>query len=576
MKQQLSAAINTALVCLRDQLESEFEIPAKIQIESTRDPSHGDFASNVALALGKVLGMAPRDLAERIIANLPDSDDIAKVEIAGPGFINFFIQQTTQSLILQTIAEQGNAFGRHSQYQGRRALVEFVSANPTGPLHVGHGRGAAYGAVVSNLLSAVGYEVDREYYVNDAGRQMDILAASVYLRYLQSHGQELTFPDNAYQGDYIKDIASQLQSEHGDRFCHSISAIEGDDAESRLDQLISQVKQLLGEDYRLFHSHALNTILKDIQQDLKQFGVEFEDWFSERSLSDNDQIGKAIQTLQENGHLYVKDGATWFKSTALGDEKDRVIIRDNGEGTYFASDIAYHHEKFLRGYDKIIDIWGADHHGYIARVRAALKALGHDDSKLDVLLVQFVALYRGDEKMSMSTRSGEFISLAELREEVGTDATRFFYVMRKSEQHLDFDLELAKSNSKDNPVYYIQYAHARICRLFEKLQAVHGAYEFEHSLSYLDKLDNEREQQLLKQLAQYPELILKAAEQYAPHNLVYYLKDLGNSFHSYYDTHRILDMPEDVLLARMALCFGVRQVIANGLGLLGVRAPKSM
>ena len=576
MKQQLTTAIRASLTKLQSELENGFELPETVQIENTRDPSHGDFASNIAMVLSKQVGMPPRNLAESIINALPAMAEVSRVEIAGPGFINFFIRQAEQSSVLQKIANQAGQFGCSQEYSGQRALVEFVSANPTGPLHVGHGRGAAYGAVVSNLLAAVGYKVDREYYVNDAGRQMDILATSVYLRYLELHGATIDFPDNAYQGDYIVDIAQSLKDEHADRYCHELQELNASEAEARLDELILNVKTALGSNYSIFHQRALDTILDDIRVELKEFGVEFDDWFSERSLKNNQLIDQAIETLQNNNYLYVKDGATWFKSTELGDEKDRVVIRDNGEGTYFASDIAYHHQKFLRGYDKIIDIWGADHHGYIARVRAALQALGHDASRLEVLLVQFVSLFRGDEKMQMSTRSGQFVSLGELRAEVGRDATRFFYVMRKNEQHLDFDLELAKSNSKDNPVYYIQYAHARICRLFEKLEQDHGVYEFQQSVEYLSCLDNEAEQELLKKLAQYPEMILKSAEQFAPHNLVYYLRDLGNRFHTYYDSNRILDMADDIKLARMGLCFGVRQVIANGLDLLGVSAPESM
>lgn len=591
MKQRIAELISQSLSEIQSEESLEFTIPESIQVETTRDQSHGDFASNIALILSKPAAIQPRKLAELICKHLPDSNEISKVEIAGPGFINFFLDQATQFSVIEKILTDKNTFGKSNFGKNKSVLIEFVSANPTGPLHVGHGRGAAYGDVVANLLQAIGFKVDREYYVNDAGRQMDILAASVYLRYLEIYEKEFIFPANAYQGDYIIDIAQSLQDQFSDHLVRDISVphvkqpLEPTEEqkteykrqlEIAMDELIGSCKQELDDEYQTVHKAGLDSILENIRDDLKSFGVEFDRWYSERSLGDNDKISTALNLLEEHDHIYEKDGAKWFRSEALGDEKDRVVVRDNGEGTYFASDIAYHHDKLNRGYDKIIDIWGADHHGYIARVRAALKALGQDDNKLDILLVQFVSLFRGQEKIQMSTRSGQFITLEELREDVGTDATRFFYVMRKSEQHLDFDLELAKSKNKENPVYYIQYAHARICRLLEKLESQGISTSNDSHFDCLENLTEIKETELLKTLAKYPETIQKAAIQYEPHNLVYFLKDLSNEFHTYYDTHRILDEPEGIQKARITLCLAVKQVIQNGLDLLGVTAPEAM
>ncbi len=591
MKQRIAELIQQSLAKIQTEESLEFAVPDSIQVETTRDPTHGDFASNIALVLSKPAKTQPRKLAELICKHLPKSAEISKVEIAGPGFINFFLEQATQFSIIEKILTEKNTFGQSDFGKDKPVLIEFVSANPTGPLHVGHGRGAAYGDVVANLLQAIGYKIDREYYVNDAGRQMDILAASVYLRYLELHGKQIEFPANGYQGDYIIDIAQSLKQQFNDSLLHDIhiphvkepiEPTEEEKAEYKrqleiaMDELIQSCKQELDSNYQTIHAAGLDSILQNIQDDLKTFGVEFDRWYSERSLSDENKISTALNVLEQNNHIYEKEGAKWFRSEALGDEKDRVVVRDNGEGTYFASDIAYHYDKLNRRYDKIIDIWGADHHGYIARVRAALKALGQDDDKLDILLVQFVSLFRGSEKIQMSTRSGQFITLEELREDVGTDATRFFYVMRKSEQHLDFDLELAKSRNKENPVYYIQYAHARICRLLEKLESQGIKIDIKNDLVFLQNLIESKETELLKTLAKYPETIQKAAIQYEPHNLVYYLKDLSNEFHTYYDTHRILDEPENIQKARIILCLAVKQIIQNGLGLLGVSAPESM
>ncbi len=586
MKSRLQSLLAEAVSRLQADGVLPADLEPRIQIERTRDASHGDFASNVALMLAKPAGMKPRELAERLVAALPEAAEVEKVEIAGPGFINFFIRDTALMEVVRTVLEQGEAFGRSDIGGGKRVQVEFVSANPTGPLHVGHGRGAAYGASVADLLAAVGYAVHREYYVNDAGRQMDILAASVWLRYLELCGEELPFPANAYQGDYVWDIAASLHRTHGERFRHPWSEVadglppdepEGGDKEQYIDAVIARARKLLGEtDYRIVFDTALEYILDDIRDDLEHFGVVYDEWYSERRLTENGLVDQAIERLKASGHTYEKDGALWFRSTDYGDEKDRVLVRENGQTTYFASDIAYHMDKLERGFEWVIDIWGADHHGYVPRVKAALQALGEDVDKLHVLLVQFAVLYRGGQKVQMSTRSGEFVTLRQLRKEVGTDAARFFYVMRKCEQHLDFDLDLAKSQSADNPVYYIQYAHARVCSVFRQLAEKGLSYDEAAGLAHLDRLTEAHEQALITRLDRYPELIESAALQHEPHQLAHYLRELANDFHTYYNAHQFLVDDPDLRNARLALIKATRQVIANGLGLLGVSAPESM
>tara|TARA_B110000503_G_scaffold33932_1_gene55123 strand:- start:5568 stop:7325 length:1758 start_codon:yes stop_codon:yes gene_type:complete len=585
MKQHIADLIQQAIDSLKIAGEFDAELVATIQIDNTRDKQHGDLACNVALTLAKVARRKPRDIAELICSHLPASDSVTKTEIAGPGFINFFISQdATQAVIGKVLAEAEN-FGRNNSGAGHKVQVEFVSANPTGPLHVGHGRGAAYGASVSNLLEAAGFEVEREYYVNDAGRQMNILAASVWLRYLQQVGEDIVFPSNGYQGDYVNNIAQQLHQENDDRLKHKAAAVmsglhaDGPDGdkEKHIDDLIERAQNLLGEaDYRLVFDAGLDSIRDDIKQDLHGFGVDFQQWFSERSLDQGDQINRAIGKLQEQDHVYEDGGALWFRSTAFGDDKDRVVKRDNGQTTYFASDIAYHLNKFERGMDTVINVWGADHHGYITRVKAALQALGIDPARLVVKLVQFAILYRGQERVQMSTRSGSFVTLRELREEVGKDASRFFYVTRKAEQHMDFDLELAKSESKDNPVYYIQYAHARICTLIKKLAEQDMSWDSAMGLTQLERLNETAEIDLMQQIELYPEVIANAAKNHEPHQVAHYLKDLASNYHSYYNAHRMVIDDAQLRNARMCLCMAARQVMANGLSLLGVNAPEQM
>ena len=585
MKQHIADLIQDAIDALKAAGEFDADLVAKIQIDNTKDKQHGDFACNVALTLAKVARRKPRDIAQLICSHLPASASVTKTQIAGPGFINFFISQDATQAIIGKVLEEGEKFGRNNSGAGHKVQVEFVSANPTGPLHVGHGRGAAYGASVSNLLEASGYEVEREYYVNDAGRQMNILAASVWLRYLQQAGEDIVFPSNGYQGAYVKDIAEQLHQSAGDRLKHSATQVmanlhadgpEGD-KEKHIDDLIVRAKDLLGEsDYWLVFDAGLDSIRDDIKQDLHGFGVDYQHWFSERSLDQDDQINRAIKKLQEQEHVYEDGGALWFRSTAFGDDKDRVVKRDNGQTTYFASDIAYHLNKFERGMDTVINVWGADHHGYITRVKAALEALGIDPKRLVVKLVQFAILYRGEERVQMSTRSGSFVTLRELREEVGKDASRFFYVTRKSEQHMDFDLELAKTESKDNPVYYIQYAHARICTLINRLAQENMAWDSAMGLKQLEKLKEAAEITLMQQIALYPEVLANAASNHEPHQIAHYLKDLAGNFHSYYNAHRMVIDDVPLRNARMCLCMAARQVMANGLDLLGVDAPEHM
>ena len=601
----LAALFDHAIQVLKDDETIPADWQNNSQITRTKDTSHGDFASNIAMTAAKAAKSNPRMLAERIVNALPDNKDIRQIEIAGPGFINVFLNSDAKFAVLEDIFALQERFGLSQQFAGQSIQVEFVSANPTSSLHVGHGRGAAFGMSVANLLAAIGYEVTREYYVNDAGRQMDILATSTYLRYLEANEQVVTFPSNAYVGDYVRDIAATLTSQHGDAYLHPFAAVAKEvpadaiyeldaagekvlisgDKEAHIDGLIKNSKTILGAGYELFLNAALSSILADIKDDLNEFGVHYECWFSEKSI--DAEIAPVLQILDDKGYLYEKDGNIWFKSTDFGDEKDRVVRRANGQTTYFASDIAYHKNKFDRGFDKVVNVWGADHHGYVPRVKAALLALGIDAERLDVVLVQFVALWRGSEKVQMSSRSGKFVTLRELRHEVGNDAARFYYVARKPEVHVDFDLELAKSQSKDNLVYYIQYAHARVCRVLEKLETTGLIVNDDVGAQHQYLLTANSEEELIKLLGAYPATLLRAATGYEPHILTNYLKELAALFHGWYDGNRILPMmltsgevPSqdelDLMQARLRLSKAVRQVLANGLGLLGLSAPSSM
>ncbi len=584
MKQHLTQLFHQVV----ERLKAEAVIPGDhepaFQIERSRESRFGDYACNLALVLAKPARRKPRELAERVVELMPASEEIAKVEIAGPGFINVFLTPAAYYNVINTVLNADHAYGRSDSGTGRKVLLEFVSANPTGPLHVGHGRGAAYGASLGNLLEAAGHEVHREYYVNDAGRQMDILALSVWLRYLELCGEEPAFPGNGYQGDYVWDIAAGLHRENGEAFLHPWAEVSRDippdapagDQEQHVDALIARARQLLGEEnYRRVFDQGLNIILEDIRDDLEEFGVSFQTWFSERDLTSGaNLVAHALERLKEQGHTYEQDGALWFRASEFGDEKDRVLVRDNGSHTYFASDVAYHLNKLERGHDLLIDIWGADHHGYVPRVKAAMRGLGEAADRLTVLLVQFAILYRGGEKQQMSTRSGDFVTLRALRKEVGKDAARFFYVLRKSEQHLDFDLELAKSQSNDNPVYYIQYAHARIASVMRQL--AEREMHWTHDPATLPLLDTEHEQALLVELSRYPEVVESAARAFEPHQIAYYLRELATAFHTYYNAHTFLVENPALRNARLSLIRATQKVLRNGLAILGVSAPESM
>ena len=559
-----------------------------IHLERPKQADHGDFATNLPMQLARALKLAPRVIAERIVHELPPSPEVSEVSIAGAGFINFKLKAGAKTRVVSTVLTQREDFGRSALGANAKVLVEFVSANPTGPLHVGHGRGAAYGASLSDLLAFAGWDVTREYYVNDAGRQMDILAVSTWIRYLDQHGVTIDYPPNAYQGDYVRDMARQLTNAHGDKYVRAKTAVlEGtpglpatdraDDVakaqrEQHLDALIANGKTLLGEDWPYVHQHALSEQLADGRDDLNGFGVHFQNWFSENALFDTGMVARCLEKLDAAGHIYEQNGARWFRSTDFGDEKDRVVQRENGLYTYFASDIAYHLNKYERGFDRMINIWGADHHGYIPRVKGAVKALALDPEKLDIALVQFAVLYRNGEKASMSTRAGDYVTLRALRAEVGDDACRFFYVLRKADQHLDFDLDLAKSQSADNPVYYIQYAHARIC----SLMAQWNGTEADLPEADLALLTNPREAALTAFLGRFPEVVESAARDLAPHQIAFYLRDLAAEFHGYYNAERMLVDDSALTAARLALSVAVRQVIRNGMALLGVSCPESM
>ncbi|MEO0519799.1 MAG: arginine--tRNA ligase [Cyanobacteria bacterium P01_A01_bin.116] len=576
LEQRLSAAVAAVL------LDHELTVP-DIALEHTRDPAHGDFTSNIAMRLAKPMRMAPRDLAAAFIERLPADPAVTKVEIAGPGFINFYLAADTGLAIVREILDAGAQFGRADARATPRYLVEYVSANPTGPLHVGHGRHAAYGASVAQLLLAAGYPVHQEYYVNDAGRQMEILAVSVLLRRLQqlSAAEPVALPRAAYQGDYIVAIAEALDSSYDSvdmaRLYEGVPADSDESKDAHIDAIIDNAQAALGIlGFSSLRRYALDAILADIRIDLAEFGVKPDAFFSEESLADDGSIDAALDKVREHGLLYEQGGATWFRATELGDEKDRVVVRDNGKKTYFASDIAYHYNKRERGFDQLLDILGSDHHGYVARVRAGMQAMGYDPASLDVSLVQFVSLFRGGEKQAMGTRSGKFVTLRALREAVGNDAARFFYIMRSNDQHLDFDMDLAVSKTNENPVYYIQYAHARVARVAEQLFEAGHVFKRDEGIANLALLEQPQEKALANALARYPELIQRAAEQRAPHALANYLREVATLFHSLYNAHRFVVDDSALRNARMALIFATQQVIRNGLGILGVSAPEKM
>lgn len=583
LKSNIAHLVEQALALIPELADAPELSSISKSVERTRDSRHGDFTTNIAMRLAKSVDKNPRELAAQIIEYLPASKFVDKVELAGPGFINFHVASAAFHQEIASILDNGDNYGRQKAKGKPRYLIEFVSANPTGPLHVGHGRHAAYGATLGNLIEAAGYPVDREYYLNDAGRQMDILGVSVWVRMLEQRGERVPFPEAGYKGDYIGEIAasvdnSQLPDVSVDKLCSDLPPdAPAGDKEQFIDALIRKAGELLGEDLFRYVRHEAHTrISADIEDDLKGFGIEFDRWFSEQSLTDEGLISDALQLLKDRGMLYEKDGATWFRASDYGDEKDRVVVRENGKTTYFASDIAYHYGKRKRGYDHLLDVLGSDHHGYVARVRAGLEAMGYAGDCLEVELVQFVSLYRADKKLSMSTRSGSFVTLRQLREEVGNDAARFFYVMRSNDQHLDFDLELAKKHSNDNPVYYIQYAHARVASVFRQLNEKSMKWDKGPGLENLAALVETHEKALMRTLSRYPEIIELAANNRAPQHLVHYLRDLASEFHTYYNAHTFIVDEDELRNARLALIAATRQVIANGLNILGVSAPDSM
>ena len=582
MKQQLITALQNAVDELLSQSSSEVSAEAApaVSLEVPRNPEHGDFSSNAAMLLAKPLKRAPRDIAADLVAKLDNQSFIERIDIAGPGFINFSLTGQAVTQVLESVRQAGKEYGKSKVFAGRKILVEFVSANPTGPLHVGHGRGAAYGDAIAGLLEAVGAEATREYYVNDAGRQMDILTLSVWIRYLQQHDLKIELPSNAYQGVYIVDIAKQLAQAYDKALVPAetpiIQASSLDEAEAALDKAIALCRENLHDSYPAVAKFVCDQVLAGIKQDLASFNIEFDNWFSENSLVASGALGDAVSRLEKEQRIYLKDGAKWFRSTDYGDEKDRVVVRENGLSTYFASDIAYHAEKISREFDQLINIWGADHHGYIARVRAAMTAMGIDEKQLEIILVQFAALFRDGEKVAMSTRSGEFVTLKELIDEVGSDAARYFYLSRRADQHLDFDLDLAKSKSNENPVYYVQYAHARICSVFEQLSEKGLDAPEIPSDEAAAFLTDEKEKALLTSLAQFPEQVLSAAQNREPHTITNYLRELAGEFHAYYNSTKILIEDAEIRASRLSLISATRQVLYNGLSLLSISAPTKM
>jgi arginyl-tRNA synthetase len=533
-----------------------FQIPPDfdIELEVPRNEAHGDFATNVALNLAKPNRCSPRDIAASFVKQLADGDGFfASVEVAGPGFINLVISPSAWLQVLGEIHRLDQNYGRSNLGSGQNVQVEFVSANPTGPLHVGHGRGAAVGDALASILQATGHRVEREYYINDAGTQVETLGHSVFLRYQQLLGRQVEFPETCYQGDYICSMAHELREIHAD---------------SLLDVVAEEVLPV-------FSNYAAQRILEGIRNDLEEFGVRYDRWFSEKSLYDSGAVDRVIETLKTAGHIYERDGALWFRSTALEDEKDRVVVRANGMTTYFASDLAYHQDKYLRGFNLVIDLWGADHHGYMDRMYAGVMALGKEREALKLLLVQLVNLLRKGKQVAMSTRAGEFVTLRSVIEEVGRDAARFIFLTRRSDSPLDFDLELAKEKSADNPVYYVQYAHARICSI-KRLAAERQPALDEPANLDLGRLNLPEEMALIKQMSLYPEVVANSAGFLEPHRIPYYLTQLASAFHSYYKHHRIIQDDLALAQARFHLVQAIRIVIRNGLGLLGVSAPEKM
>lgn len=584
MKEKLAEKLKETLINIGNENNVDLS-DIKIEIKENRDKDFGDFSSNAAMVCAKKLSLDPNNLARVIVKSLEGTEELDRLEIAGPGFINFFIKPSSRFKVLEDILLEGDGYGLKKQKDPKKILIEYVSSNPTGPLHIGHGRGAAFGSVLANLLRANGNMVDEEYYVNDHGRQMDILAVSVLLRYIQLNNIELNYPDDCYQGDYIVEIAKEIYEKSKNKLVPSNDEFfelvkKAKNSEEALDKIISFTKEdKQYQNLNTFKGAALNKILSVIKDDLEDFGVHHNSWFHESSLYKEEglrsKIDQTLNALSKNNYIYEKDGAIWFKSTEFGDDKDRVVKRGNEDPTYFASDIAYHLDKYERKYDRIINVWGSDHHGYLPRVKASVSALNQDEKKLEVIFIQFANLVRSGEKISMSTRGGEFIKLRDLIKEVGSNAARFFYINRKGDQHLDFDLDLAKEQSKDNPLFYIQYAHARVCSVMKKLNK-DQKLDINLAKENLSLLIGEKEINLQKQLAMFPEVVERSSAKLEPHTICYYLKDLASVFHSYYNDEKIITDDKCLLQAKLLLINSVRQVIKNGLGILGIEAPEIM
>ncbi|MBW1659779.1 MAG: arginine--tRNA ligase [Deltaproteobacteria bacterium] len=553
MKERIRKTIEKTLRELFPEIETSSQTLSKIVVDYPTQERFGDYTTNVAMQYASTLKKNPREIAQALAERLKETQIFTSVEVAGPGFINFTLSPKTWFESLAEVERKGETFGHTQASPSRKIQVEFVSANPTGPLHVGHGRGAAVGDTLARLLRAIGHQVDTEYYINDIGRQMKVLGRSVYLRLLELSGREISFPSDHYQGSYIQDIAKKLLETEGEQ----LLSIDEDQAVERCREVAAQ------------------EILASIRSDLDDFGVRFDRWFSEASLFEKNEVTTALDDLRERGYIVEKDGATWFTSSKFGDEKDRVVIRQNGETTYFASDIAYHWDKFKRGYDLVIDIWGADHHGYIPRMKGVVAALGFDSEQLKVVLIQLVNLLRKGEKVSMSTRGGTFVTLREVLDEVGKDAARYFFLMRRADSPLDFDLDLARQQSNENPVFYVQYAHARISSIEEKAKEA-GIPFPRHDQVDWQKFEHPGERRLMKQLARFPEVVTQCAETLEPHRLVYYLHGLSGDFHHYYNHTRVLTDDSELSAARFFLVRCVKQVIRNGLELLGISAPQRM
>ncbi|HOI14916.1 MAG TPA: arginine--tRNA ligase [Geobacteraceae bacterium] len=554
MKKRLQHHLRKCIeTCRTDGILISEHLPEAL-VEVPNHSEHGDFASNIAMLLAKSEKKPPRQIADLLVSRLRnDTELFERVEVAGPGFINFFLNKDVWRKTLEVICASGDEYGTCTAGQGKRVQVEFVSANPTGPLHIGHGRGAATGDAIASILSAAGFEVVREYYINDAGNQMDTLGRSVYLRYRELLGNSVDFPQNCYQGDYVKDIARDLIAKYGSKYL-----------ETPEEDAVSHFAKIGGD-----------IILKGIQQDLRDFGVVHDTWFSEQSLFDSGKVDESIAYLKDKGFLYENEGALWFRTTDFGDDKDRVVVRGNGVTTYFASDIAYHREKYEQGFDLVIDVWGADHHGYVPRLKGVVQSLGRDPDDLKIVLVQLVALLRNGVPVAMSTRSGEFVTLKEVVDEVGRDAARFFFLMRRSDSQLDFDLELAKSQSSDNPVYYVQYAHARICSIFDNAREK-GFTLPDVDRTPLSKLETPEEISLIKALAAFPDVVEASALHFEPHRIPFYLQDLAGLFHSFYNKNRVIGEDPELSAARLLLLKCTAQTLKNGLILLGVSAPERM